>query len=522
MSLTEAIGDLHAALDIGAKRMPDLLGESTAILDKAVERRSLGADVTIVALAGSTGAGKSSLLNALVGRQIARASAIRPTTSEALAVTNAQAADVLDWLEIHERHEADLTAAGGMVLIDLPDIDSTEFVHRETAKKLTSLVDVVVWVLDPQKYADAVVHEDYLSNLAEHAATTIVVLNQADRLDDETLTNVVSDAERLMREDGLEVDVIPTSAVTGRGLVKLWERLDRIVEDKSAADERLAADIRTAGRNMIGGIHTRGGKKPGQATDPDFTPVAAALAKAGGADVVADAAAGSYTKRARAASGWPVTRWLAQRKIDPLKRLRLDGDRAQVTGTSEYVSPALATAAQGRVRDYVDESTAHMPREWARDVQSEMRERAERFLTGIDRVVTGVDVEAKRRPAWWFVFNLLQWLALIVAIVGGVWLLLLIFADTLKLQLGEPPAWGIFPAPTIMLVGGLLLGWLLAAIGRALAGAGANRTRERVRRRLTTAIGDEARAELLTPLEEERATYARFFDLLGSLARAAS
>ena len=210
MSLTEAIGDLHAALDIGAKRMPDLLGESTAILDKAVERRSLGADVTIVALAGSTGAGKSSLLNALVGRQIARTSAIRPTTSEALAVTNTQAADVLDWLEIHERHEADLTAAGGMVLIDLPDIDSTEFVHRETAKKLTSLVDVVVWVLDPQKYADAVVHEDYLSNLAEHAATTIVVLNQADRLDDETLTNVVSDAERLMREDGLEVAVIPT------------------------------------------------------------------------------------------------------------------------------------------------------------------------------------------------------------------------------------------------------------------------------------------------------------------------
>ena len=519
MTLTESIGSLHAALEIGAQRVPTAIGDATKVLDKAIERRSLGADVTIVALAGSTGAGKSSLINAMVGRQISRASAIRPTTSEPLAVTNAHATDVLDWLAIDDRHEADLTNAGGMVLIDLPDIDSTEFAHRETAKKLTSLVDVVVWVLDPQKYADAVVHEDYLSNLAEHAATTIVVLNQADRLDEQTLTSIVADAERLMREDGLEVDVIPTSAVTGQGLVKLWDRVDAIVQEKSAADERLAADIRTAGRTIIGGIHTRGGKQPSQAIDPDFTPVAAALAKAGGADVVAEASAGSYTKRAREATGWPVTRWLAKRKLDPLKRLRLDSDRPQVTGTSEYVSPALATAARGKVRTYVNDSTAHMPRDWAGDVQDEMSERTDGFLAGIDQVIAGADVEAKRRPAWWLVVNLLQWLALAVAVVGGVWLLLLIFADTLQLQLEVPPAWGIFPAPTLMLVGGLVLGWLLAIVGRALAKTGAKRTRERVRRRLTKTIGDRARTNLLAPLEKERAIYAQFFDLLGLLTR---
>ncbi len=520
MSLTESIGDLHAALEIGSKWMPTIVEESSEVLDKAVERRSLGGDVTIVALAGSTGAGKSSLLNALVGRQIARTSAIRPTTSEALAVTNTQASEVLDWLEISERHEAELTDAGGMVLIDLPDIDSTQFIHRETAKKLTSLVDIVVWVLDPQKYADAVVHEDYLSNLAEHAATTVVVLNQADRLDEPTLTNVVADAKRLMREDGLDVDIIPMSAVTGRGLVKLWNRLDGIVQEKSAADERLAADIRTTGRNIIGGIHARGGKHPSHAVESDFAPVAAALAQAGGADVVAEASAGSYTKRAREATGWPVTRWLAKRKIDPLKRLRLDEDRPQVTGAAEFVTPALSTAARAKVRSYVDESTVHMPREWARDVTDEMSERTDRFLADVDQVVAQTDVEAKRKPGWWLVFNLLQWLALIVALVGGAWLLLLIFADTLRLQLGDPPAWGIFPAPTIMLVGGLLLGWLIAFLGRVLASSGANRTRERVRRRLIDAMSDDAREYLLEPLETVRNEYARFFDLAGSLTRA--
>ena len=50
----------------------------------------------------------------------------------------------------------------GLVLLDLPDHDSTEVAHRLEVDRLVALVDVLVWVLDPQKYADAAIHDRYL------------------------------------------------------------------------------------------------------------------------------------------------------------------------------------------------------------------------------------------------------------------------------------------------------------------------------------------------------------------------
>ncbi|QOQ38875.1 dynamin family protein [Trueperella pecoris] len=516
MSLTEAIGDLHAVKEIVEAKMPSQLGDVGQILDKAVARRALGAQMTIVALAGATGAGKSSLLNALVGSQIAHASAIRPTTSQPLAVSNVPAAEVLDWLEIKERHEAELSHHGPTVLIDLPDIDSTEFVHRQSAQRLASLVDVVVWVLDPQKYADAVVHEDYLSMLSEHAATTIVVLNQADRLDEATLADVLADASRLAREDGLEVEILPTSATTGRGVETLRHRIDAIVAAKTAADQRLAADIRTASRSMLGRMHADGGRQASTAADVPFEPVASALAVAAGANVVARASADSHRKRARAATGWPLTRWFAKRRIDPLKRLRLDRG-PQVTGVADYVSPAQLSAARGKVRAYAEAVTSHMPAAWAREARTGIAERTEAFLAGVDATIGNEDVEARRTPAWWLMFNIVQWLAVGVAVAGALWLALLFCADTLQLQLGTPPAWGIFPLPTIMLGSGLLTGWLLAGLGRFLAERGAARTRARVRARLEGAIGSRAEEAILAPLEAERGQYAHVQGLLTGL-----
>ncbi len=70
----------------------------------------------------------------------------------------------------------------GLVLLDLPDHDSTEVAHRLEVDRLVELVDVLVWVLDPQKYADAAIHDRYLRPLARHAEVMVVVLNQVDRL----------------------------------------------------------------------------------------------------------------------------------------------------------------------------------------------------------------------------------------------------------------------------------------------------------------------------------------------------
>lgn len=69
-----------------------------------------------------------------------------------------------------------------LVLLDLPDHDSTEVAHRLTVDRLVEQVDMMVWIVDPQKYADAALHDGYLRPLARHAAVMVVVLNQADRL----------------------------------------------------------------------------------------------------------------------------------------------------------------------------------------------------------------------------------------------------------------------------------------------------------------------------------------------------
>src|SRR5439155_690280 len=90
---------------------------------------------------------------------------------------------------------------------------------RLEVDRLVELVDLLVWVLDPQKYADAAVHDRYLRPLAEYAGVMLVVLNQVDRLDEAGRAACLADLRALLSSEGLaEVPVLATSATTGDGL----------------------------------------------------------------------------------------------------------------------------------------------------------------------------------------------------------------------------------------------------------------------------------------------------------------
>ena len=93
---------------------------------------------------------------------------------------------------------ADAGIGAATVLLDLPDIDSDEDSHRRIATRLVERVDVLVWVLDPEKYADAVIHDDFIAPMAAHAGVTVVALNQVDRLDDASRAAVMGDLGRLL------------------------------------------------------------------------------------------------------------------------------------------------------------------------------------------------------------------------------------------------------------------------------------------------------------------------------------
>src|SRR5215210_6340594 len=171
--LVDHLKALTEAVELCEGRVPDeVLAEARRVVGHADRRLALSGSATVVALAGATGSGKSSTFNALSGTDLATVGVRRPTTAHAMAVTWGEdaAEDLLDWLEIPRRHvlEPDTASAGldGLVLLDLPDHDSTEVQHRLEVDRLVQLVDMLIWVVDPQKYADAALHDRYLIPLA--------------------------------------------------------------------------------------------------------------------------------------------------------------------------------------------------------------------------------------------------------------------------------------------------------------------------------------------------------------------
>jgi energy-coupling factor transporter ATP-binding protein EcfA2 len=170
----------------------ELLTEAELLLRRSGERMRMSASHTVVALAGGTGSGKSTLFNALSGANFSPAGVTRPTTKHSHACVWGMegAAPLLDWLGVQRRHRYARASAldegeaslNGLLLLDLPDHDSVVSGSAALVDRLVKMADMLVWVLDPLKYADASVHRRYLVPLAGHTAVTTVVLNKADTL----------------------------------------------------------------------------------------------------------------------------------------------------------------------------------------------------------------------------------------------------------------------------------------------------------------------------------------------------
>jgi GTP-binding protein EngB required for normal cell division len=231
----------------------DVVAWAGRLSDRAGARLRLTGDHTVVALAGATGSGKSSLFNALAKLPLSEPGALRPTTAQTHACVwggpNADA--LLDWLEVAHRFMResaldgrDETPLHGLVLLDLPDVDSVAEAHRTEAQRLVGVVDLVIWVLDPQKYADQTVHEDYLRRLGALRDVTVVVFNQADRLTSDDVRRCLADLNRLVAADGLAgVPVLATSAYTGAGVPELRALVESAVAGRGVALARLAAEL---------------------------------------------------------------------------------------------------------------------------------------------------------------------------------------------------------------------------------------------------------------------------------------
>lgn len=508
--LTERVAALASALDAGAGRLPDdVVAAGRAVVTRAGERAALSAEHTVVALAGSTGSGKSSLFNALVGADLAGTGVQRPTTSEALAAVRGPGAEpLLDWLGVRRRHELDAAGTGGLVLLDLPDHDSVVVEHRLRAEHLVDRVDLLVWVVDPQKYADAALHERYLRPLARHAEVVVLVLNQADRLAPAEADAVVADLRRLAADDGLAAArVLPVSARTGAGLDGLRTLLDEAAGRRQAATRRWAADVENAATRVLeacGGPDDvrRGRVGRGGASRAAEDALVDALAEAAGVPLVVEAVRGASVRRATARTGWAPVRWLARLRPDPLRRLHL-GDPASsstpVVRTSlPTAGPATRAAASSAVRRYLDTTTAGAPDAWA--LAARAGATTDGLGDALDAAVAGTALLPDRPARWTRAVGVAQWVLLAAAVAGALWLAALAGLAYLRLPEPRTPEWGPFPVPTALLAGGVLAGLLLALLASLLARVGAGRRARAARARLRSAVAGVARTRVADPV----------------------
>ncbi len=225
---------------------------SIAHIARRVRRRTgfLG-EYLVVALAGGTGSGKSSLLNALVSAQVVDVGVVRPTTSAAVAVIpqdgdvdlSALIADLSIEKVVRSEHVA------STVFVDLPDFDSIEAAHRHIVERVLPRVDAVVWVFHPEKYADPSVHREFLQQLVAYRDQFIFVLNHRDRLGSHAATVATSLKVLLERDGYLGAEVVCTVASGSLDVAHLEDALSGRFDLKATALTKAALDLRSVAQD---------------------------------------------------------------------------------------------------------------------------------------------------------------------------------------------------------------------------------------------------------------------------------
>lgn len=521
------------------------LAEAGRVLDEAAARRRLSSRHTVVAVAGASGSGKSTLFNSLAGAQISETGLRRPTTAAPLACSWTDgAAGLLDRLAIpgrlRRRPQPGSTAADealqGLVLVDLPDHDSAARGHRDQVDRVLALVDAVIWVVDPEKYADAALHERYLRPLAGHAEVTFVVLNQIDRLPGEAADQVLDDLRRLLDEDGMALGehgepgatVLSLSALTGDGVGELRELLGRFVQDRTAATRRLSADVDAAADRLRPVYVAEGRPGLGERAREEF---ADRLAEAVGAAAAGQAAEREWRRNAGRACGTP---WLRLWRWYESTRQPGGPDRGALGAPPEEQLTARQRVEQA-VRTVADDAADGLPGPWAQAVREAAVHGAQGLPEALDELAgraagtegrgadgsgtTGASSGASAgastgvrggsaqdqpvrgtkppRPAWWPAAVLAQVVMTLLQIFGGLWLAGQIIGVL------QP---GLLTPALVMLagiIGGPLVEWSCAAAARGPA----RRYGQEAERRLREAAAACGRARVLDPVSAELVRY---------------
>ncbi len=549
-----SVASLKEAISYGEGRVPEtVLLDAAETLERLSQRRELSTEHTVIGFFGATGSGKSTLFNAIAGQNIALSAPTRPTTSTVqAAIWEAEGSEeLLDWLGIDKRvypqtqaltaEEASGGAAapnavtepapglfnrirravggrgemrtrtGGLILLDMPDFDS---------------------VVDPQKYADAVIHRDFMVPLAASGAQALCVLNQADKLAPAEVPAVLASLTRLLQAEGTEAHLlaapIAVSARTGEGVDVLRDLLAQVAAAKSLSLQRTDAQLHATASQLRTYAGGEGAVLAGAYALEAEQKLVKACYTSSQAEQVLQAATASYRRAAGQHTGWILTRWMSRLKADPLRRLHLgQQDETKSTSKTEKSSgmlgsdsenapelvasslPPLSAAQKAgmanAVRQYSKQMAARIDEPWKRSMKEAALSREAELPELLERDMIRIDYGLGRTRAPWVIFNTLQWLALLSALVGVGWLTLISGMAYLQIQLppAPTPEGSPVPLPTLLLLLGILLGIASAGVGRLLTAMGSRYYARKLRGRLQTGVEKAVQSCVVAPVQLE-------------------
>jgi energy-coupling factor transporter ATP-binding protein EcfA2 len=491
----------------------ELLEPARIVAERAGQRLALSRTHTVVAVAGPTGSGKSSLFNALAGLQLSPVGVRRPTTGQVYACVwgaPVEAAATLDWLGVPPANrfalpDADTIDQAGLrhlILLDLPDFDSLELDHTSEVDRLLGLTDLVVWVVDPQKYADRTVHERHLRPLRRHRDVTVIALNQSDLLGAGDLARVMADLRRLLADDGLAgVPAVATSAVdVPAGVTRLRAVLVPVVAERRAALRRLGADLDAVVADLAGLVSPD--RYDGTVDPRAEEELVDGLVEVAGVPAVAAAARAAYRRRAGAATGWPPLRWV-WRRAEPAP---LDPAHRPVATTGPGAVPAVPPRSSARraaaglaVRSVASRAATGLPPPWPEAVGQAARFHLDELPRALTAAVAAGPPGTGGVPWWWRLGSVAQRLLLGTSLAGLLWLVAGWLLRAVALPVTDPQA-GPLPVPTLLALGGLAGGAVLAGAFRPVVRWAGRREGARAGELLRAAVAEVARGYVVAPV----------------------
>ncbi len=491
---------------------------ASAIHDTVRARLGFPSSTYVLALAGGTGVGKSTLLNAIAGDSVSAAGARRPTTSNAVAWVpshrDREVTGLLQWLGVGEVREHAGGALEDVAVLDLPDFDSIALEHRKRVDAMLPRVDAVAWIVDPEKYMDDVMHDGYLRQFAPRIRRQIVVLNRSDLLSAADAARVAEDMRTQLRRDGAgDIEVVATRAKDGAsGIGDLRRWLESGVDAKRLVATRVAAEAREAVRDLAADAGVLD-ESSVQLVEPARRERAVAAVGAGALALIDIAGlqrqAVAATRFAARRRGAGPMRYLtsaiyrlsgrARTAADPAAFLRSWQIRGSLAPVLEPLRGLLAStlpSVPAVLRPKLAAFSAPAPME-------------KRVAATIDRSLRGEVAGFQVPTSWlWSVIGAAQYVVTAVLIFAVLWFASLFVIHDVPVGTIPVPYLGPVPTPVLLLAAALLLGYVLAKLLQLHAGWLGRRWARRVGSRVTSAIRDAIGDELMAPLDEFDASRA--------------